>query len=208
MLTSSRSAAGPVDRSAATSQRGGAGLAAAGVLLAIGGLPFAVGAGPGGLADVWRLAAWPVGGVILVVAAVLLAVGVQGEPGLVGRDRRLRAATVLSGVGPLLLILVFLLSWTSGLASVLLVAVQLVTGVATAGVAVALLRRGEAAGAARWAFALLAAVDAVALVLVLLPPAALAFQVVVALVRPLALVVAGVLLAVQGTGARRLPGRA
>ncbi|WP_133765065.1 hypothetical protein [Amnibacterium kyonggiense] len=164
----------------------------AGLLQVVGGSPFAFGVAPDRLVGIWGLLCWPAGGVILLIASFLLA-GSGRQPGLIGRGRLRRLAVILSGSGPLLLVLAFGLSWTTA-AAPLLVAVQLLSAAGTLGVAAALPRSDSRVAAVRAGFVLIALLDAVGLVLVALPNASPAAQFVIAFLRPVAVALTGLLL--------------
>lgn len=182
---------------------GGAGLAAGGALLAVGGIGVAGLASAQGSASVSALLAFPLGALVVLAASILLAVGRRGEPGAVGSAAGARVALVLTGVPPLLLVAASALGFADpGATTVLLPAMQLLAALAGAVVAASILRGGLLRREAGWSFAVLAAVDAFALGLVVIPDAYPVYQAVVVGVRPVVLVVVGLLLAREARAGR------
>ncbi|MFD1720379.1 hypothetical protein [Amnibacterium endophyticum] len=181
---------------------GGAGVVVGGALLVAGGLALAGLAAASGGAVVWALLALPLGALVVLAASIVLAAGLGREPGLAGMSTGARTAVVLTGVPPLLLVVVSALGFADpGATSLLLPAMQLLAVLAGAVVAGSLLHGGVLRRVVGWSFAALAVVDAFALGLSVLPAAYPVFQAVVVGVRPAVLVVVGAVLLREGRAA-------
>lgn len=203
-MTGLRAARAPSlsNRSRSTSSAGGVGYLVAAVLQLLADARVVLPSVPEWITPGWQLLGWLLGGLVLLGASVLLAVGRRGEAGIVGPRRWFRAALAASGTGPLLLVLVSVLTFATGGSGRVGTIVALGTGqllicIASVVTAVAVIRGDALTGAAQWAFLAPAVVDAVAVVLVLSSSGIIVFSVFVVVVRPVAVAAVGATLVAQ-----------
>lgn len=157
-----------------TSRTGGAGFVVGGVLQLLPMVSVLAAAATAVIAPAWQLAGWTVGGLVLMGAAVMLAIGRRGEPGIVGPSQGNRLALILAGAPGILVAAVALLTVSIGApafawSTVLVIGTQVLVLVASSAAARAAVRAHVLTGAARWALVALVAVDAAALLAYLVP---------------------------------------
>lgn len=150
---------------------------------------------------------------LLLIAYVLLAFGVRGEPGLVGASRSARTVfvvlalttTLTAGYVPLPAVTIGVSTPVLALAGILFALFAIVHVLALTVVAVLVFRAGVVTGLARWAFPVLAVLTILVMVASRIPlPAAIGVWGTGLVAIPLVMLLTGVLFLVQGLRSARV----
>jgi hypothetical protein len=191
-----------------TTRWGGVGLAAAGVLLLAVGIAIGVPLSDAVLVALNGASVAVIAQLVQLAAAIVLAVGVHGEGGVVGRSGIGRTALIVFGAQGVAYRLLGVVQGGAAdgvpLVLVLSTAWQLAVIAAVVLAAIAVLRARVLHGPARWALVLVAAVHVVFVALQYVPSGSVvtALEVLGGLVQPALLIVTGVVYAVSGTSTR------